>query len=451
MPFRGAPSLTLSAGLSLLVAAVSLGYPPQIIQTDPPNDARDVDPELQIIRIEFDQPMAQTELGDVSASDNPLRSSRALWIDPQTVCITIRLEPDKHYKLRFNSDTSLNFQNRNGEPAEPFQLDFQTARSIDDTQTTTRTYTPAQQRAAVDLARELMSLRYSHIGRSGMNWNRHLDGFASSLEREHRPERFAMILAHALEPANDPQLFLEVDGETYHTAPPLATPNIDLAWIRASAITWEQPAPHLVFARLREQLPYVAINTWAATAEDAYEPLFEYIGRNIDEPAIVIDLRLNTGGSERIAAQFAGCFMDQPAVYGRYRFRDPGLPGGFTEPLARIVAPNLARPRYPGQVIILSGPAAMGASESFLLMMKTAPRATIVGENSRGASSNPVPHDLANSVILHVPSWKAYTPQGREIQGMGVEPDIRVPWEQPGLLTPDVVIEAAAKYLKSQP
>jgi C-terminal processing protease CtpA/Prc len=166
--------------------------------------------------------------------------------------------------------------------------------------------------------------------------------------------------------------------------------------------------------------------------------------------ALVIDVRVNGGGDERMAQEFAGCFVAERRLYAIHVYRDPASQSGFTAPRERWVEPNATRPRYEGRVAVLSGPVVMSSCESFLLMMKCVPDAVIIGAPSQGSSGNPRPHDLGNGVTVFLPSWKDLTPEGEEIEGIGIPPDIEVPTSPSDFQTADPVLAKALAYLREQ-
>lgn len=144
-------------------------------------------------------------------------------------------------------------------------------------------------------------------------------------------------------------------------------------------------------------------------------------------PALIVDVRFNSGGDETMAREFAGCFIRKRAMYARHVNLDPSSPTGFSAPVARWLEPTANRPAYAGRIAVLMGPANMSSAEAFLLMMKQAPNAKLIGARSFGASGNPQPQPLANGVTVYLPSWKAMLADGTVFETKGIAPDIEVP------------------------
>jgi carboxyl-terminal processing protease len=105
--------------------------------------------------------------------------------------------------------------------------------------------------------------------------------------------------------------------------------------------------------------------------------------------------------------------------------------------------------RYPGPVVVLTGPLIMSSAESFLLMMRVA-GATLVGGRSRGSSANPQPVDLGNGITLMVPSWRALLVDGTCFEGVGIAPDVEVPVTAAEVAAGDKVIDAGVAVLDAK-
>ena len=91
----------------------------------------------------------------------------------------------------------------------------------------------------------------------------------------------------------------------------------------------------------------------------------------------------------------------------------------------------------------------MSSCESFLLMMKCAPDVVIVGDTSQGSSGNPKPFDLGNGVTVLLPTWKDMTPDGQELEGVGVPADIKVVATPNEFRSADPVLAAVLAHLRS--
>ena len=92
----------------------------------------------------------------------------------------------------------------------------------------------------------------------------------------------------------------------------------------------------------------------------------------------------------------------------------------------------------------------MSSNESFILMMKQVPNTKVVGMKSFGSSGNPVPIELSNGIKIYLPSWQAYTLDGKLIEGNGVNPDIEIITTKDDFQKKDGLFEKTVNLIKNR-
>ncbi|MCK5940396.1 MAG: S41 family peptidase, partial [Planctomycetes bacterium] len=205
----------------------------------------------------------------------------------------------------------------------------------------------------------------------------------------------------------------------------------------------EKVSARVFRARTDDGIGYLLITGWQENVD--VERTIGAIAEMMDAAALVIDVRPNTGGDEAIARRVASWFVQGEKVYAKHRaVSDEGL-GAVVE---RTVRGNDAV--YDRPVAVLVGPRVMSSNESFVLMMKQAEDATIVGQRTLGCSGNPVSYDLGNAVQLALPSWQALRPDGTCFEGEGLEPDVVVPCTSRDFETRDPTFEKALELLRER-
>jgi len=144
--------------------------------------------------------------------------------------------------------------------------------------------------------------------------------------------------------------------------------------------------------------------------------------------ALVLDVRANGGGDERLAWRIARRFVKQEVEYGFAQVRDPTVAGlvGFGPRTPRRLAPDKARTPYARPVFVLQGPYCVSSTEAFLLILGQLDNVTTVGLPSRGASGNPKPFALFDDVKVWVPTTRYLRPDRKPIEGNGIAPDVTV-------------------------
>jgi hypothetical protein len=419
---------------------------PRVTATQPENGATNVTLDLKEVTVTFDQDMNPRGFSFVGGGPTfPQMRGRPFWRTARECVLPVELSPGHSYFIGINSERFTNFMSAAGIAATPLTLRFSTP---PDTRTPPAVALASQAEAARRL-REAIEMRYSHRQSRLTNWTVLWLGAEPRLVGARSPREFAEIAGEMLASTRDPHLWFDVGGEVVPAFRRRVTPNVSPALLPKLVSQWT--APNRIVARgwAAPQVGYLAIHSWDRShGREAFDPAFKALQDFREIPALILDLRLNSGGDELIAREFAGCFVERRALYARHLTVDPSAPGGFGPLVERWVAPAAGHPRYPGKVAMLVGPAVMSSAEAFVLMMRQVPGVRLIGQRTYGSSGNPKPHPLGNGVTVFLPSWKEYAPDGTAIEGNGIAPDVEVTSStetQPGR---DTTLDAAVEELR---
>jgi RNA polymerase sigma-70 factor (ECF subfamily) len=449
----------LAAALALSVAAAAA--PPRVVKASPDNGATGVDPATPEIRVVFDQAMNTGGFSFVGGGETyPKARGKPTWLNDRTCVLPVALEPEHEYWLSINSDRFTNFRSAGGHAAVPYPIAFKTGPAKAGTSPppseagpakpapTPSRLTPELNRAAIAQLKRAIDLDYSYRDLRKVNWDRLLAQAAPSLERTGTPAEFAEAAGKLLAEAKDIHIWLQAGGSTYPSFRRQVDPNCNVAALARLVPGWTAHNDLVSSGRWPDGVRYVLISAWDADKAGQLAPAYDVIRGADPARGLIIDVRPNSGGSEPLARQVAGCFVEKPVVYSRNTTRADGKVLG---PYDRVLNPNAAGPAYRGKVVVLMGPRNMSSCESFLLMMKQVPGCRLVGARSYGSSGNPKPHDLGNGVTVYLPSWQDLMPDGKLLEGVGVEPDAAVPARAGDFARGDPVLEAALRVLRSPP
>jgi hypothetical protein len=422
--------------------------PPRVVEAKPDDGAMDVDPATRELRVTFDQDMNRGGFSIVGGGPtfpaDP--AGRPRWVDARTVVMPLKLEPDREYQLSINSERFQNFRNVKGQPAVPYPIRFRTGTGKEEEKEkgAAKKLTERENREAIERLKKAIDEDYSYRDLHEVNWDAAFKSAADGLAAARTPLEFAKRAAALLAPAKDMHLWLKVGDWQVPTFDRRVTTNMNRSSLERAIPGLDLEGPVAV-GRLRDGITYILIATWSGDAR--LDAAYEALGEADATKGLIVDVRPNGGGSEPLAQQFAGCFLDAPRVYSKHVTRRGGA---FSSVRERSVGPNRARPKYRGKVAVLMGPANMSSCESFLLMMKQVPGCTLVGQRSYGSSGNPQPVDLGNGVTAFVPSWKDLRPDGTCLEGEGVAPDVEVKAEPRDFAAGDPVLEAAVAVLRKK-
>lgn len=395
---------------------------PRVVATTPTLDQRFVPPGPTTIQVQFDRPMSQTSWSWCGSGPRyPEIVDAPRFVNETTAELPVLLKPEHTYALSINCGAGRGFVSADGVPAQPTPMRFTTGSSLADmVQTDSRNLRAWQE------FRTLFATRYSHLERTGFDWQTHLDGARGWMLSPADPEEFAVRLAILMEPAQDVHLYVRLPDDTKiptHRRRARWNGN-DNAISRAFA-DYTIHNDNIASGR-QGDVGYLAIASWSLTDEQLAlvdKLLGEFAGST---RALVLDVRGNGGGDETQARRVAGWFLDEPRLYARNRTRDPEQPEGWSPMRTRWVQPRGPEHHYGGRVFVLQGPVCLSSNEAFLMMMRQAPRATSLGEPSGGSSGNPRRYELPNGLQVVLPSWQSFLPDGTPIEGTGVPPQEEV-------------------------
>ena len=431
--------------VSVGAAWVAAATPPVVVRAFPDNGDIGVDPATDRITVTFDQAMDPRGFSVVGGGENfPEITEKIQWESAETVVIPVRLRADHEYRLWINNARFQNFRNVAGEPAESYPIRFTTGPGRDGKPADARDR--ERNGAALDRAVELLGTVYSHRDRLGIDWAAKIGAQREVLATAASPFAFAQGLGTVLAQGRDKHMLLRVGEQDLPTFVNPIVPNVNPERVAELVPGYTRVNGIIERGRFDDGTEYLAIDSWNGSQKEQVEAACEAIWAMSDAPGLIIDVRLNGGGSESLAAMVAGCFVEKSVPYARHESVTPGSPGGFGPVRTRTLSPNRGGPRFRGKVVVLTGPVVMSSNEAFVLMMRAA-GATLVGARTQGSSGNPRPYDLGNGVTLLLPSWRAMTLDGKPFEGVGIEPDVLVSAEPRAFDAGDPVLAKAREVL----
>jgi carboxyl-terminal processing protease len=200
---------------------------------------------------------------------------------------------------------------------------------------------------------------------------------------------------------------------------------------------------------------YAALNEFAdARAADAFDASFDAIAK---ADALILDLRLNGGGSSSIGHRVLADLTAKPFLTARSTTRlynATARAWGEPEQVA-VHEPEVVQPDgkrlFAKPVVVLTSAKTFSAAEDFAMAFDAMKRGTIIGEPTGGSTGQPLSFDLPGGGSARVCTKHDTYPDGKEFVGVGVQPQLLV---RPSLADlragKDTVLEAAMAYLQSR-
>lgn len=199
------------------------------------------------------------------------------------------------------------------------------------------------------------------------------------------------------------------------------------------------------WAETSDKLGFIGIYAWDDDAiTNDFGPVLDKLR---ETRGLILDVRCNGGGSERLAQVVAGRFVKKKYAYAYDQFRDGPSHTNLSKMDARVVEPIAWR--YDRPVILLMGQHCMSSAESFVGMMLGDDQVTTMGDHTCGSSGNPNFYDLPLEMRVAVPSWIDYKADRHPLDENGYQP--QVPFKpEPGAFGPgrDDLLTAALARLR---
>jgi hypothetical protein len=223
-----------------------------------------------------------------------------------------------------------------------------------------------------------------------------------------------------LKPLRDLHIWLTVAGEDIAVFNRPRTANANPG-AHAAILGQLHEVGRVQWAITSDKIGFLAVYGWSdphipAMCHQALEQMRNTRG-------LIVDVRLNGGGSEDLAAEVAGRFLEKEFVYAFSQFRNGPSHTNLTARLERRVSPR-GPWRYDRPVALLIGQKCMSSNESFIAMMSGAQQVTVMGDHTCGSSGNPEIIHLPLHMTVSVPRWIDYLPDGTPLDERGFQPQI---------------------------
>lgn len=433
---RHLPLLALFAGPVLAQDRVA------ITSLEPPQLAIEIDAaKTASLIIRFDRDMDTRQHGVTGAGSSFPTVRHTYWLDARTFALDVTVQPEHVYSIPLVGVGSMHFTAADGTSLAPQTWRFAT--------TGTKL---GEGQAAIAATRLFAALRdqYSYRDRLGVDWqeieHKHHDALI------HAPDGPALALhvAEALAAAQDPHISVRWHDCTVPTFQRPVVANFDPRGLQKAFPKLQRVGRIGMRGRSDDGIGYLSISSFARELREDFDRAMQELRSLLDCKALVLDVRANGGGDEMLAKRLAAFFVQGDRIYAAHRMRDPKAPDGFRVREDHSIRGNNEPDTFPRAVAVLMGPQNMSTCEAFLLMMKQAPQAFLVGTDSYGSSGNPQQHTLVPNLTVALPSWQALRPDGTTFEGEGITPHIYVAATPEQLADDDPILAEALLRLRGQ-
>ena len=179
------------------------------------------------------------------------------------------------------------------------------------------------------------------------------------------------------------------------------------------------------FGWLKGGIGYVHIGAfdYPTSSKSAIDEIVETFDK---ARAVIIDVRQNGGGDDKVGQLIANRFASKRRLYMTVAERIRGTDkNAFAKPVNWYIEP--AGPKqFKGPIMVLTNSRSISAAENFVLAMRAIPQALIVGETTAGVMADVDDVDIGDGWEFSVPTNLFRDAHGVSWEGIGLVPDLWV-------------------------
>lgn len=281
---------------------------------------------------------------------------------------------------------------------------------------------------------QTMKEQYAFFQLRRINWEAQYRIYRSQVTKHTTPQQLFEIMHQMVKPLQDGHVRITgpegrtgygvADDEPYElvfgTAPD---------FIRSQAGVVAAGVNHtLTYRHLTENIGLITpleMDEYGDTEAETAKEIDGVIEALADKKVMIIDLRFNPGGGDRVSRMLAGRFADRKRLAYRKQARDGA---GYTPLRDFYVEPQGSR-QFHGKVIVLTSRFTCSAAEILVMGLKTLPNVTVIGERTNGIHSDVLGKLLPNGWSMGLSNERYYAADNRVYEKIGLQPDIQVEFD----------------------
>ncbi|MEV6452641.1 S41 family peptidase [Streptomyces anulatus] len=377
----------------------------------------------------------QTTAVSCIAGDSAQRTGPGVYTMPDGTVLTVRTDGG-HDRASVRADGSVGDRRLSRIPELP--------------EACTRT-APEGPLAAFDVFWQSFEENYPFFSAKGVDWHDQRDRYRPTVDARTTPDELFAVFSEMVEPLHDAHVAVQ-DGDRVFARPRPGTvvPNGKLdARIKKFIVERDLgnarnlqdfAGGRITYADLPGGQGYLRISGFGGYAGDdtSHAAQLAELDRALDTAlggersrrpkSLIIDLRINGGGSDALGIHIAERLTDSPYVaYSKRARNDPADPSGHTRPQPVHVTPAQG-PRHTGPVAVLTGGSTFSAGETFVQALMDRPGRTVrIGQPTQGVFSDVMTRKLPGGMSAWLPNEEFLTRSGRTFDGTGIPPHLTEP------------------------
>lgn len=294
---------------------------------------------------------------------------------------------------------------------------------------------------------QTFSEHYPFFALRKMDWAAVDKQFRPQVTASTEPEDLFRILSAMIDPLHDAHTFINAKSikqrfHGYRTPDPMQKKNatriteiIEKQYVQGGLRDFCNK--QLQFGMLKDSVAYLRIHSFSGYSDDReFAKQLEALEKALDTifadaakwTGLVIDVRINTGGSDVFGISIASRLATQEYLAYSKVIRNDIHDAGHRTPPQPVTVHVSTRPGFRGAVTLLTSADSVSAAETFTMaVLDRQPHITRIGANTQGVFSDVLGRKLPNGWSFGLPNEVYLTKDGKAFDGPGVPPDIETP------------------------
>ena len=271
--------------------------------------------------------------------------------------------------------------------------------------------------------------RYSHFGIKNIDWHALYRVYRPRVTAKTTDDELFTVMAEMIALLNDNHVGLRSPSRRFGSGilQELRMEDFSLDLVRTKYLKGKAVALRggvFHYGWLTSAVGYLHFNGFGDVAGSG-EAMDAILREFRSAKALVVDVRGNGGGDDRVGKALAGRFADRKRLYMTVELRTGAKHDDFASPVEWFVEPEGAA-QFTRPVILLTHRFSVSAAENFALAMRTLPHVMQVGEVTSGAFADTYPFTLPNGWRFNLSVNLFRDRDGVCWEGLGIPPDYRI-------------------------
>jgi hypothetical protein len=272
---------------------------------------------------------------------------------------------------------------------------------------------------------------YGAFGQKGIDWKAQYTKYRPAIADNMSDKALLDTMAHMLDVLNDNHIYirpLASTGLPWYAGGILGRTVVEdfdrtVAQAYLSGKTTYNRA--LEYGFFTGNIGYINLKSFDENISTYHKAMDIILDKLKDTKGIVIELRENDGGEDRVAQYIANRFATERHLSFSSSLRNgPGY-NDFADPILFYTQPEGGF-QYTKPVVLLTNLNTFSSGETFVLAMLQNSNVKIVGRTTGGALSDAWTRELPNGWMYRLPIADVRDATGKNLEGIGINPHFRI-------------------------